>query len=92
MSTGDTTPRGNEADEPVQFGTLEVMDPYAGMKALLSELLGEKVTLHVMSGMRVVGKVAGDNGLDDGIVTVKSGGMPHHVPVHMIVVVEEMRD
>ncbi len=73
-----------------EFGTLEVLDPYAGMKALMSELAGDKVTLHVMGGMRVVGKLIGDNGLEDGIVTVKSGGVPHHVPVHMIVVVEEM--
>ncbi len=73
-----------------EFGTLEVLDPYAGMKSLLSELQGDKVTLHVMGGMRVVGKVMPGNGHEDGIVTVKSGGVPHHVPVHMIVVVEEM--
>lgn len=72
-------------------GTLEFMDPYTGLRSLLNEMSGEVVALHLISGGEVRGKLVSKDGHEDGIATVRRRTL-HHVPLHMIVCVEEVQE
>lgn len=81
---------GYEVEDAEQMATLEVYDQYAGLRSLLNELTGERVVLHTVAGIQVEGKLTSGQGHEDGIATIMWTGTPYHVPVHMIVVVEEV--
>lgn len=73
--------------------TLEVQDPYDGLRRALDIATTEVVVLHLPGGLQLRGKLIsypGDHAR--GIATVRSAGRPHHVPLHHIVVLEEVEE
>lgn len=67
-----------------EMAELEVIDPFAGLRTALSELVGERITAHLAGGMQADGKLTE---VGEDMLTLRQGGRPHFVPLAMVCVV-----
>jgi len=80
-------PEAPAADQP-QW--LEAMDPHAGLRAALRDNIGDEVTLHISGGSALVQVTGRILEVEETMVTVGPKRTPTYVPIHFIVIAEEL--
>ncbi len=69
---------------PEGTGLVQLMQAFP-LGEELSESVGERITLHIIGGMQVAGKLLGYNA-ETGVATVRSGDDVCHVPATAVAV------